>query len=206
MSGRQCGGCTLCCKLLPMSAAAGRARDARFLERGVPLFEVARAIPEFDKAAGARCPLQRAGHGCKAYAVRPLGCRFWSCAWLRGDDTGPRPDRAHYVVDESPDFVTNAAGVTMPVVQVWIDRDFPDAHRDPALRRYLLERWERDGHAALIRFDNKAAMFLYHDESGWHERTTSMNMQHEHTVEEKFAAGLGMSRAEALSRLVAAIK
>jgi hypothetical protein len=66
-------------------------------------------IEDFDKPAGQRCPHQRHGKGCRVYEKRPFGCTFWVCRWLVDDDTKDleRPDRSHYVIDSSPDFVTD---------------------------------------------------------------------------------------------------
>lgn len=111
---RECGGCTLCCKLLPMQAGANeRLRDGgQTIATAIALGlltarDAANTVPDFDKPAGKRCPHQRHHKGCAIYARRPFGCRFWNCRWLAEDDTAEllRPDRAHYVIDVSPDFV-----------------------------------------------------------------------------------------------------
>jgi hypothetical protein len=89
---------------------------------------------------------------------------LWSCRWLVNDDTADmrRPDRAGYVIDMMPDFITiqdNETGALtkVEVVQIWVDPRRPDAHRDPALRAYL-ERRAAEGKAALVRFDSKEAI------------------------------------------------
>jgi len=136
---RRCGDCQLCCRLLP--------------------------VAEIGKPALTRCRHQAHGKGCRVYDSpgMPASCRLWSCAWVTGADTGSRPDRAHAVVDMLPDFVTQETPEgerkTIPVVQVWIDPKFPDAHRDPALRAYLAGRGE-EGVAALIRFNERDAFLL----------------------------------------------
>lgn len=133
---RRCGDCTLCCKLLP--------------------------APELEKPAGARCSHQRHGKGCAVYARRPWSCATWTCRWLAGDDTSDlsRPDRVHYVIDVMPDFVrVGPDSQAVPVVQVWIDPDYPDAHRDPRLRAYLARRGTRRGgraRALLVRRRSRA--------------------------------------------------
>jgi hypothetical protein len=139
---RRCGDCQLCCKLLP--------------------------VPPLNKGAGERCRFQRAHKGCTVYHTKrmPVACRVWSCRWLVNDDTDDlsRPDRAHYVLDISPDFVTmvDEAGerAVVEVVQVWVDPDYPDAHRDPALRAYL-ERRGKNQVVALVRWDNKRGMVIF---------------------------------------------
>lgn len=128
---RECSGCTLCCKLIP--------------------------VPPMNKVAGERCQHQRST-GCNIYARRPRECAVWHCKWLINDDTAElsRPDRSHYVIDMMPDYVTvrpndGTGSFKIPVVQIWVDPKHRDAHRDPALRRFLARRGA-DGIAAIIRY------------------------------------------------------
>ena len=134
---RVCGDCTLCCRLIPVEALG--------------------------KAAGKRCKSQRAT-GCAVYATRPLSCRSWSCRWLLGDAL-PRPDRAAYVVDPSPDYVEGKVLDSeevrrIPVIQIWVDPRYPDAHRDPMLRAYLLAA-SAEGLAAIVRYDAARSLALF---------------------------------------------
>ena len=140
---RQCGECQLCCRLLP--------------------------VPPLDKKTGQRCEHQKFGKGCAVYHTRamPSACELWNCRWVVNDDTDnlSRPDRSHYVIDIMPDYITlqnNDTGETfeIQVVQIWIDPKYPDAHRDPALRAYLLRRAE-EGMAALVRLDARRAITLF---------------------------------------------
>jgi hypothetical protein len=131
---RQCGGCTLCCRLVP--------------------------VKNLDKPANQRCVYQRTGKGCavydKLFKVSP-SCVLWSCRWLVNNDAADlsRPDRSHYVIDIMPDFITitenNKEPVNIEVVQVWCDPNHRDAYKDPALLAYLARRGE-DGIAAIIRY------------------------------------------------------
>jgi hypothetical protein len=141
---RECGGCTLCCRLLP--------------------------VRELHKPDNQRCTFQRTGKGCAVYdklaRVSP-SCVLWSCRWLVNDDTADlrRPDHSHYVLDIMPDFITvsdDEAGWTLDleIVQVWCDPKHPDAHKDPALREYLKRRGE-EGIAALIRYSARDAFVLF---------------------------------------------
>lgn len=161
---RQCGGCTLCCKLLPVHDGA--------------LINGKRMRGNLDKLAGERCPYQRHHKGCAVYntAKMPACCKMWNCRWLVNDDTGDlsRPDRSHYVLDIMPDYVTvvdNATGERhkVEVIQIWIDPRYPYAHRDPALRRYL----ERKGKMAIVRFNSSEAIHLMPpsmaSDGQWHE-------------------------------------
>jgi len=166
---RQCGDCQLCCKLLP--------------------------VPPLGKKAGERCKHQKFGVGCKVYHKpgMPPECAIWNCRWLVNDDTAdlPRPDRSHYVLDVMPDFVTVTEDSGEPrhieVVQIWVDPKHPEAHRDPALRRYLVRRAE-EGKAALIRFNAKAAMTLFAPpfaaNDQWHEVRSNAPSERTHTMAE----------------------
>jgi hypothetical protein len=152
---RECGTCNLCCKLLPVRAVGKGANEA--------------------------CKFQKFRKGCTVYhqPAMPPECRLWSCRWLVNDDAGElrRPDHAHYVIDIMPDFVTavdNETGVSrhIQVVQIWCDPGFPDAHRDPALRRWI-ERRAEQGVAAIVRFGSNEAITIIApplDAGGqWHE-------------------------------------
>lgn len=135
---RQCGSCTLCCKLLP--------------------------VPEISKPTGERCGSQ-CRKGCAIYAMRPTSCREWTCVWLLNkpeDDVGdmPRPDRCGYVLDMHFDYVVLADDDTgernkVPCIQVWADYGV-DATQDTALRRLL----ERNKAPALIRSIKAGGFFI----------------------------------------------
>jgi hypothetical protein len=125
-------------------------------------------LPEWTKPADERCRYQKHGKGCAVYARRPLGCRLWNCRWLVNDaGETRRPDRTHYVIDIMPDvirMVPNDDGdgppVEITVIVVWCDPNYPDAHRDPALRDYLKDKAEKEGIGALIRFSESEGMGL----------------------------------------------
>ena len=187
---RQCGSCELCCKLLPMTPRVRFAPATIQLAIGGGLLTAADALDataDFYKAAGERLPASTPRQRMHRYAKRPLGCRFWNCRWLAEDDTAElrRPDRAHYVIDISPDYVTQG-GKTIPVLQIWCDRDYPDAHRDPELRAFI-ER--QNGYAALVRFDEADALFLIppamSDDGQWHELKPGSFDPEPHTPLEK---------------------
>lgn len=145
MTNRSCGGCTLCCRLLP--------------------------VRELGKKDNERCVHQRTGKGCAVYATLPRvspSCCLWSCRWVVNDDTAElsRPDRSHYVIDMMPDFITLSDDddpthkSNVEIVQVWVDPKHPDAYKDPALLDYLRRRGE-EGIAALIRYSAKDAFVLF---------------------------------------------
>jgi len=69
---RECGGCTMCCKLL--------------------------GVLEIGKPPNVWCPECAIGQGCKVYAERPGTCREFSCMWLHGlGGDSMRPDRCKAV-------------------------------------------------------------------------------------------------------------
>lgn len=165
---RECGGCTACCKITP--------------------------VAELAKPANTRCKHQRFGKGCSIYARRPMSCRAWSCAWLTGEDAADlrRPDRSHYVIDMMMDFVTlkyddATPDRKVPVIQIWLDPLYPDAHRDPALRAYI----ERLGTMALIRRGSEDGFILCPPsrsaDGQWHERGSAMRAE-QHSAAEIFDA------------------
>jgi hypothetical protein len=141
---RICGDCTLCCTLLPV----------------VPL----------NKKGGERCKHQRSvismeGAGCAVYRKKgfPGECGLWNCRWLVDPSTSKllRPDISHYVIDIIPDFVRAQEGgreVKVPVIQVWIDPRYPDAHRDPALRAWLSQNEPEC--LVLVRYSESEAITL----------------------------------------------
>jgi hypothetical protein len=200
---RRCADCQLCCKLLPMDARErGHQARAAMIKAGLATPELLRVMrPEFDKPANTRCPHQRAGKGCVIYSQRPFSCRVWACRWLVEDDTADlrRPDRSHYVLDIMPDFVTmfeNATGrkTHIPVVVIWVDPDFPDAHRDPALRADIERRYAENGSVGLVRLSSVEGFTLIPpalaDDKKWHEPRPPPGFVPlpEHTVEDRLEA------------------
>ena len=92
-SGRQCGDCSLCCKLL--------------------------GIPELNKPKDTWCPNFAAGIGCRIYADRPPSCHNFICRWLAAPDMGPewKPSVCKMVVDSKPSlFVVH---VDPAIAQPW---------------------------------------------------------------------------------------
>ena len=103
-TGRMCGGCQLCCRLLPVH------------------------LDDQYKPAGTRCRHLRYGKGCSIHANRPLPCRTWSSRWLADPDTTgmPRPDRCHYVIDMMADEMVlqppgDAPRTKVPAIVIWLD-------------------------------------------------------------------------------------
>lgn len=154
-TGRECGTCTLCCKLLP--------------------------VKRLGKAAGERCTHAKHGKGCAIYARRPMDCKTWSCGWLADPETAGlhRPDRAHYVIDMVEDYVTIAPEdggkpTHVPVIQIWIDPIFPEAKDDKALRAYMERMAVKHGVAFLVRSNSRDATVIIppalNAAGVWHEQ------------------------------------
>lgn len=59
VSGRACGACSLCCKLMH--------------------------VPELEKPMGAWCAHCKPGAGCTIHATRPQSCRDFFCGYLRSE-------------------------------------------------------------------------------------------------------------------------
>jgi hypothetical protein len=95
MSGRDCGGCTLCCKVL--------------------------GIAELEKPKGRWCPHCAVGRGCGAYEDRPRECRTFNCLWLLRETLGPewRPDRAKFVLCPTEDNSTLLVHVDPGAPDAW---------------------------------------------------------------------------------------
>jgi hypothetical protein len=79
--GRECGECTLCCKVM--------------------------AIEELAKPASSSCPHCKPGRGCLIYANRPAECRAFSCLWLINDllDQHWKPSKSKLVLTTSEDGI-----------------------------------------------------------------------------------------------------
>jgi hypothetical protein len=94
----------------------------------------------------------------------------------------PRPDRSHYVIDINPDYLTitdpaaallrGGEKTKVPVVQIWLDPQHPNAHRDPALRAYLSRRGD-EGIVGVIHLDLERYIVLLPPQMSfdnqWHE-------------------------------------
>jgi hypothetical protein len=71
--GRQCGDCSLCCKVM--------------------------GVEEIQKPVGKWCQHCKAGRGCLIYDSRPAACRHFACQWLVDGSFGPEwfPKRSKMV-------------------------------------------------------------------------------------------------------------
>jgi hypothetical protein len=87
--------------------------------------------------------------------------------------------------------MTNSSGSTkIPVVQIWVDPKYKDAHKDPALRAYLVRR-AYEGFAAIIRYNAEDGFCLFApplaNDGQWHEEKSACR-EISHSAEEIFAA------------------
>jgi uncharacterized cysteine cluster protein YcgN (CxxCxxCC family) len=79
-TGKSCGDCGLCCKLMGVEAIA--------------------------KDAGRWCGhFRKGGGGCGIYADRPQACRDFACMWLTSDrlDDAWKPNKAHLILHTDQD-------------------------------------------------------------------------------------------------------
>lgn len=138
---RNCGKCTLCCRLLPTGDG---------------------------KPANTKCPHSRRHRGCTIYDTRPRSCRLWSCSWLIDQDIADnhngilRPDRGHYIIDPVPDYVSlqqTDCEIRLRTIQVWCDPRFPEAYKAAALKQYLREQAKKNS-IGLVRYSSHDA-FLW---------------------------------------------
>lgn len=79
--GRECGDCTLCCKVM--------------------------AIEQLAKPASAWCPHCKPGRGCRIYPDRPDECRAFNCLWLVNDRLAEhwRPSKSRLVLTTPEDGI-----------------------------------------------------------------------------------------------------
>lgn len=76
---RQCGPCTMCCKVM--------------------------GVVELKKAPAKWCEHCAVGKGCKIYEEQPETCKEFECLWLYDEQwpEGVRPDRSHVVMSSTLD-------------------------------------------------------------------------------------------------------
>lgn len=95
-----------------------------------------------------------------------------------------RPDLAGYAIDPMPQTVL-IEHKPYTAIQIWVDINRPDAHKDPALRAYLSDMADKHGYISIVRWsdgqkqDGREAMVLippqYNlDKDGWIEKRSPM--------------------------------
>jgi hypothetical protein len=134
--GRSCGTCHECCTRVPVELDDGY------------------------KAANVRCRHLKS-RGCGIYEQRPRPCQYWSCRWLFDPTTSDlrRPDRSGYIIDPEPCTIL-ANEQPVDCIQLWCDPKRPGAHRDPALRAWLVSLHERFGMIAIVRYNSRDGIIV----------------------------------------------
>jgi hypothetical protein len=95
LTGRSCGDCSLCCKVMP--------------------------VPEIEKPANEWCKHCRPGNGgCSIHEIKPAVCAGWYCAWMTQGGIGERwyPKLSRMVLSLAPEG-------TGTVLYVMVDPDYP---------------------------------------------------------------------------------
>jgi hypothetical protein len=93
--GRDCGSCTLCCKVYD--------------------------VPAVESVAGTWCKHCLPGKGCGIHATRPQHCRSFFCLWMTQDFLGPewKPDKARFVLTMDPATKWLFAQIDPGAAQSW---------------------------------------------------------------------------------------
>lgn len=107
MTARQCGACSLCCRL--------------------------HDVPELDKPQNKWCSHCDPGHGCSIHEVRPGVCRDYSCNWLRGwlpESWFPRD--ARLIVD-----FTHVVGEADAYLRITVDPGYPTRWKEEPYYSYI---------------------------------------------------------------------
>ena len=116
---RQCGSCTLCCKIL--------------------------AVQEIEKPPGRLCVHCKEGRGCRIYAERPHSCRSFNCYFLTNPKLREewRPSKSRIVLVVSPDGLRIGAHIDPERPSAWRREPFCTALK--AWAKDALARRERIG-------------------------------------------------------------
>lgn len=146
---RECGTCSLCCKVLPVNT--------------------------IDKPAHQWCRHAKPGHGCMIYADRPVACRVWHCLWLDSDIELERPDKSHFVVDAAADAVGTSDGDKL-AIQVWEDPAYPGVWRyNDALRKLAIRAATNDAMMIIRHSTVRSTIWLAPPLGQWQELRVEAN-------------------------------
>lgn len=122
VSGRQCGACTVCCKILPV------------------------ATKELKKTANVLCQHCDEGRGCRIYETRPVVCCGFYCEWLLNPQIPAtwRPDKSGIFIEriarEHIDDIPKACAADYAISFMLVQ---PDAIERPALIETIAEYTSR---------------------------------------------------------------
>ncbi len=100
VQGRECGSCTLCCKVLHFA--------------------------DIDKPAGKWCQHVAQGRGCSIHATKPDVCRVYHCEWMLNPSLGPewKPDRARFVMGTYPGTTALAVWLDPGAQGAWLKEPY----------------------------------------------------------------------------------
>ncbi len=114
-TGRACGTCTLCCKVM--------------------------GVKQIDKPAGKWCRHCAPGKGCLVYDTRPEECRTYVCGWLQWSELGLewKPERSKVILGIHR--ATQGGGARLTVT---VDPSYPSAWRASPIYRKL-KQWAFEG-------------------------------------------------------------
>ena len=133
---RQCGSCTLCCKVL--------------------------GVGELNKPKGQWCPHCSIGVGCGIYKQRPTECINFDCSWLLGKvPEDLKPNMTNVVLaDLQLDVERANPGIKLddPVIIVYSDPDTPDAYKTGKMQEYLDSLLKQGIALIIVRGDEKLLM------------------------------------------------
>jgi hypothetical protein len=106
VSGRECGDCGLCCKLL--------------------------AVDEIGKPSHRWCAHFEPHHGCAIYETRPAACAAFQCLWLKQDELGPdwQPNRARFVLYFDSEGTQLVVNVDPAQAKAWRQEPYFSTLRD----------------------------------------------------------------------------
>jgi len=118
---RECGECTMCCKVM--------------------------GIEELEKPAGTWCTHCTTGRGCSIYDRRPAECRAFVCAWLQSDVFGEewKPSRCKFALWAEPGNVNLKVSVDPARPDAWRKEPYYSY-----FKTWVRERIDRGGKVVIL--------------------------------------------------------
>lgn len=134
---RECGTCTLCCKVM--------------------------GILELDKPKGVWCEHVLQGRGCGIYADRPHSCRVFSCLWLLEPTLGEewKPEKSKLVIVPDNDTRATRVYVDAATPNAWMREPYLSALVD------FMHKGMAEGRLVFINVGVKHSLMLPDAKAGW---------------------------------------